>query len=205
MPYLTIAGRAVHEANVKGSRFHAVVAPAGDADQATALVNELRARHPGASHHCSAWRVGEKVAFDDDGEPAGTAGRPMLEVLLKRDLDRVAVVCVRYFGGTKLGAGGLVRAYGGTVAKALDAAGATLVHDTAALLIHAPFDRLDALHRLLDAWPDLVKGDAAYDPTGVRIAAVMRADELEAFEARLADVTAGAALVGRPGQDDIEE
>lgn len=195
MPFTTVARRACHEATVKGSRFIAVVAPASSTKQARALLDELRARHAGASHHCSAWRVGEAMASDDDGEPGGTAGRPMLEVLLKRDLDRVVTVCVRYFGGTKLGAGGLVRAYGGTVSKALDSAGSTVVHETVQVRIHAPFSQVDAVHRLLDAWPGLDKGEPAYDAAGVRITVVVRADRLDSLRARLADASAGTVQV----------
>lgn len=74
------------------------------------LLAALKGEHPGASHHCWAFRFGEVQRFSDGGEPAGTAGRPMLEVLLKRGVDRTLAAVVRYFGGTKLGAGGLARA-----------------------------------------------------------------------------------------------
>ena len=195
MPFTTVADRAHVVRTVRGSRFLAVVAPAPDVDAARALVSEARDRHPDASHHCSAWRVGPEMAADDDGEPGGTAGRPMLEVLLKRDLDRVGTVCVRWFGGTKLGAGGLARAYGGTVAQALDLAGATVVHETVSASVFVPYPRVDVAHRLLDGWPELRKGDPAYGPSGVRIPVTVRADRAEALIRAIADATAGDARV----------
>ncbi len=193
MPFTTVADRAHVVRTVRGSRFLAVVAPAADVEAARALVTEARAQHPGASHHCSAWRVGPDMAADDDGEPGGTAGRPMLEVLLKRDLDRVGAVCVRWFGGTKLGAGGLVRAYGGTVAQALDLAGTAVVHETVTARVFVPYPRVDVAHRLLDGWPELRKGEPAYGPSGVRIPVTVRADRAEALAEAVADATAGDA------------
>lgn len=195
VPFTTVADRAQAERAVRGSRFLAVVANVADPDAARALVAEARAQHPGASHHCSAWRVGAEMAADDDGEPGGTAGRPMLEVVLKRDLDRVGAVCVRWFGGTKLGAGGLARAYGGTVAQALDLAGATVVHETVTARVVAPYPRVDVLHRLLDGWPELLKGEPVYGPSGVRIPLTVRADHAGALTEAVADATAGDAEV----------
>src|SRR5690625_7930527 len=107
MDHVSIPSFSEHLETVKGSRFIAWVAPAATEEEAQQLLDRARAQHPDATHHCSAWRIGETVRFSDDGEPGGTAGRPMLEVLLKRDLMNVAAVVVRYFGGTRLGAGGL--------------------------------------------------------------------------------------------------
>ena len=87
-----------------------------------------------------------------------TAGRPMLEVLNKRGLEHVLAVVTRYFGGTKLGAGGLVRAYSGSLAKALDEAGTYQVKDRCKLAFEVPFAAMDSVHRLLDDWPELSKG-----------------------------------------------
>lgn len=193
VPHTTIARRAEHDETVRGSRFLAVVAPVDAVADARRLLAELRRRHPEASHHCSAWRVGAELAFDDDGEPGGTAGRPMSSVLLKRDLDHVAAVCVRWFGGTRLGAGGLVRAYSGATSRALDAAGTRVVHDTVRAVAHAPFPRADALHRLLDGWRHLSKGEPTYDAEGVQVPLRLRADDAAAFERALVDATAGDA------------
>jgi uncharacterized YigZ family protein len=189
--HTTVGRDAEHAETVKGSRFLAWVRSAPDEAAARRTVEEARATYPDASHHCSAWRIGERLAADDDGEPGGTAGRPMLEVLLKRDLDHVVVVCVRWFGGTKLGAGGLVRAYGGTAAKALDGAGTRFVPDTRRGRVVVPYPRLDVVHRLLDGWPRLAKGDADFAAGGAVLPVELLADDAEALATRLADVSAG--------------
>ncbi|ALK98629.1 IMPACT protein [Massilia sp. WF1] len=108
-----------HELIIKKSRFLACVQPMADRAGAQQVVARLRAGHPGAAHVCWALLAGGQSAAVDDGEPSGTAGRPMLDVLRHQDLEGVLATVVRYFGGVKLGAGGLVRAYTDSVAQAL--------------------------------------------------------------------------------------
>ncbi len=115
----TLAVPVTSELMIKKSRFIGCVQPASDRAEAQRVVAELRAQHPGAAHVCWALLAGGQSAAVDDGEPGGTAGRPMLEVLRHQDLDGVLATVVRYFGGVKLGAGGLVRAYTDSVAQAL--------------------------------------------------------------------------------------
>jgi uncharacterized YigZ family protein len=116
---LTLA-RPVHsELLIKKSRFLGCVQPVAGRAEALAVVEGLRAEHPGAAHVCWALLAGGQAAANDDGEPGGTAGRPMLEVLRHQQLEGVLATVVRYFGGVKLGAGGLVRAYTDAVAQAL--------------------------------------------------------------------------------------
>jgi uncharacterized YigZ family protein len=116
---LTLA-QAVHsEIVIKKSRFIGCVQAVPDRAAAQAVVAQLRREHPGATHVCWAFLAGGHSAANDDGEPGGTAGRPMLEVLRRQDLEGVLATVVRYFGGVKLGAGGLVRAYTDAVAQAL--------------------------------------------------------------------------------------
>ncbi|MDM7489300.1 YigZ family protein [Rhodococcus sp. CSLK01-03] len=117
----------VAETEIKHSRFRAVLRRVDSDTAALAFVEEQRRLYPDARHHCWAFVVGDEPAHraersSDDGEPGGTAGVPMLQVLHHRDLVNVAVVVTRWFGGIKLGAGGLVRAYSGAVAVAVDAA-----------------------------------------------------------------------------------
>lgn len=107
---------------VKKSRFIGCVQAVPDRAAAQAVVAQLRLEHPAATHVCWALLAGGQSAANDDGEPGGTAGRPMLEVLRRQDLEGVLATVVRYFGGVKLGAGGLVRAYTDAVAQALLAA-----------------------------------------------------------------------------------
>lgn len=115
----SLAAPAHHELIVKRSRFIACVEPVTGREAAQARVAQLRAEHPDAAHVCWALLAGGQSAANDDGEPGGTAGRPMLEVLRHQDLQGVLATVVRYFGGVKLGAGGLVRAYTDAVAQAL--------------------------------------------------------------------------------------
>jgi uncharacterized YigZ family protein len=118
MPFF-LASPAHHELFIKKSRFIACVESVAGRDEAQARVAQLKAEHPDAAHVCWALLAGGQSAPNDDGEPGGTAGRPMLEVLRHQDLQGVMASVVRYFGGVKLGAGGLVRAYTDAVAQAL--------------------------------------------------------------------------------------
>ncbi|MCW4354850.1 IMPACT family protein [Hoyosella sp. YIM 151337] len=140
------------ETEIKRSRFIAELRRAEDIDVALQLLADARAAHPSARHHCFACVIGDAdeariERSSDDGEPGGTAGIPMLQVLKSRDIVNVAAVVIRYFGGVKLGAGGLVRAYSGAVAAAVDAA--TLIprvrHELFRLTVdHADAGRLEA-------------------------------------------------------------
>lgn len=129
---LSVAVRS--ELLIRKSRFIGCVQPIAGRAAAQAEVDALRIIHPGAAHVCWAMLAGGESAAVDDGEPGGTAGRPMLEVLRHQDLDGVLATVVRYFGGIKLGAGGLLRAYAETVALALRGA------------VKIPLHRLQALH-----------------------------------------------------------
>lgn len=121
----TIARALRHEIpKVRGSRFVASVERAADGAAAMAFVEALREEYRDATHNCFAWRVaGDEARSSDDGEPSGTAGRPILQEIDGRGLERVVVVVTRYFGGTKLGTGGLIRAYGEAAGAVLDLAG----------------------------------------------------------------------------------
>jgi uncharacterized YigZ family protein len=124
--YRTVARSAVAETEVKRSRFLCRVERVASEEAARAVVDRARMEHWDARHHCSAFVLGPDGALQrssDDGEPSGTAGAPMLEVLRGREVSDVVAVVTRWFGGTLLGAGGLVRAYGDAVRAGLDAAG----------------------------------------------------------------------------------
>lgn len=146
--YLTIARDAEAETEVKRSRFLCTVRRVQGEPDARAVIEELRKRHWDARHHCSAFRLHPDVErSSDDGEPAGTAGAPMLEVLRGHEVSDVVAVVTRWFGGTLLGAGGLVRAYGDAVRAALDEAGTlrrTLVREHLLDLGHADAGRVES-------------------------------------------------------------
>lgn len=170
---------------VKKSRFIGCVQPVRGRDEAQQVVAGLRAQHPGAAHVCWALLAGGQSAANDDGEPGGTAGRPMLEVLRHQELEGVLATVVRYFGGVKLGAGGLVRAYTDTVAQAL---------------LHAdkvPLQRMATLHCVL---PYALEGMARRElqAAGAQLLRVQHGDEVELW-LELPEQEAGA-LQARIGE-----
>ncbi|MBF6990386.1 YigZ family protein [Cupriavidus sp. IK-TO18] len=122
LPTYTLAHPVQAEVEIRKSRFLALALPVADRDAAMAALQALRAEHPTATHVCWALLAGGASGMSDDGEPSGTAGRPILEVLRHHDLDGVLAAVVRYYGGVKLGAGGLVRAYTDAIAAALKSA-----------------------------------------------------------------------------------
>jgi uncharacterized YigZ family protein len=119
LPTFTLAGPVSAELDIRKSRFIGHAIPVADRDAAMQALRLLRDEHPGATHVCWALLAGGQSGMSDDGEPSGTAGRPILEVLRHHDLDGVLAAVVRYYGGVKLGAGGLVRAYTDAIASAL--------------------------------------------------------------------------------------
>jgi uncharacterized YigZ family protein len=119
LPTYTLAAPVEVEAEIRKSRFIGIVMPVDSRDAAHAELERLRAQHRAATHVCWALMAGGQSGMSDDGEPSGTAGRPMLEVLRHHELDGVLAAVVRYYGGIKLGSGGLVRAYTDAVASAL--------------------------------------------------------------------------------------
>ena len=193
--YLTVARDADAEIEVKRSRFLCTLVRVEEEAAARALVERLRKDHWDARHHCSAFRIGPPPhaveRSSDDGEPAGTAGAPMLEVLRGAGVSDVAAVVTRWFGGTLLGAGGLVRAYGDAVRAALDQAGSlrrSLVREHLLELDHADAGRVESelrdrgvavLATSYDARVSLTLGVAPEDEP--RVAAL------------LAELTSGAA------------
>lgn len=124
--YNTVKGYGENEINIERSRFIAYINRVETEEEAKAFIDEIKKKHWDANHNCSAYMIGENDLIqkaNDDGEPSGTAGVPMLEVLKKRGLKDTVVVVTRYFGGIKLGAGGLIRAYGKSVSEGLNATG----------------------------------------------------------------------------------
>jgi len=178
----TILAPVHHELIIKKSRFIACVQPMPDRAGAQKIVAGLRGAHPGAAHVCWALLAGGQSAAVDDGEPSGTAGRPMLDVLRHQDLEGVLATVVRYFGGVKLGAGGLVRAYTDSVAQALLAADKVAIVRLRRLRCQVPYPLEGLLRRELEG-------------AGATLDAVEHAD-LVAFTFSLPEGKA-AALVAR--------
>ena len=164
----TIAATVEHELVIKKSRFITHVAPVASPEEADAVIAAVKKRAWDARHNCAAQVtgvLGDRARSSDDGEPSGTAGVPMLEVLRRRELTDIVAVVTRYFGGIKLGAGGLVRAYSSAVSEALDLATIVDRHVLAAVTVaveHADAGRFDNLLREWVQAHGAVLGDAVY-------------------------------------------
>src|SRR5690606_17901278 len=146
----TLTGTARHEELIKKSRFLALAAPVSSAQEAMAFFAEHQV--PDATHNCWAYRIGQEYRFNDDGEPGGTAGRPILQAIEGQDCDRVAVLVIRWFGGIKLGSGGLVRAYGGVAAQCLRLADKQELIPMAALRCRCSFADLALVQSRFDSF-----------------------------------------------------
>lgn len=195
MGYRTLATRAWHEDVVKASRFVAMATPLTVDGDVQALLAASRVAVPAASHHVWASRRGDELRWSDDGEPAGSAGRPVLEILLKRDLDRVAVVVSRVFGGTKLGVGGLARAYASAAARAIDAAGERVVEARERWTVRLPYASVDAVMRRAGDDQAVHRCEAQYDASGALLNVVLLQADAERWVRLLADLTRGDAVV----------
>lgn len=142
MAYRTVEMSSERELVVKRSRFIGRAFPVSGEEQALFLLEKIRKQHWDATHNCFAYSIGEKgtcARYSDDGEPSGTAGQPILEAIRSRGLTDVLVVVTRYFGGTLLGTGGLVRAYGASASEALEAAGPVDMTDCVVYSAEVPY------------------------------------------------------------------
>lgn len=175
----------------RGSRFLAWVFHAPDEAALRRRLAELRAEHAKARHHCWAWFGGPGAyRFADDGEPGGTAGRPMLQVLEGAGLVEIGAVCVRYFGGVKLGTGGLARAYAGATARAVAALRRRVVPATASFWLALPFDLLGLRNEIEASCPS-GRFDGAYTDHGWEGRVVLTVADAERLEHLLREHGAG--------------
>jgi uncharacterized YigZ family protein len=202
--YRTLAAPQFHGIpKIKGSRFLGQCVPVADQGAAEAFVARQRKEHWSATHHVFAYRLGGKVAdpagaalrASDDGEPAGSAGRPVLQQIEARQLFDLVVVVSRWFGGTKLGAGGLARAYGAAASEVLQRSTIRVVTMTETLHIEHDYECVGAVQSLL-ATTGLHPTSAAYGPS-VRMVIEVPVRQVERFLAELRDRTAGRVRIDR--------
>ena len=186
MHTLTAAVR--HEADIRKSRFLALAAPLDSPESAPAFLESVR--DPQATHNCWAWRFGAQYRFHDDGEPGGTAGRPILQAIESQGYDRVAVLVIRWFGGIKLGTGGLARAYGGTAAECLRLADRVELREESQVLCTCPYADMDRVQARLVAAGARIE-HAEFDGQGVRWRLVVARADAAALEALYTDQTRG--------------
>ena len=189
-PVTTLAGPADFADEIRKSRFRARAASAHSPDEALAFLDAIR--DPDATHNCWAYRIGNAYRFSDDGEPGGTAGRPILAALEGQGVDHAVVVVARWFGGIKLGAGGLVRAYGGVAAKCLRAAAKTELRPLVAARLEVSFGDASPFYSILDRPGVRRLGEGVYTEEGVTWALGIEPGTVEALRRTVADVTRGA-------------
>ncbi|MFE3824778.1 YigZ family protein [Streptomyces sp. NPDC059092] len=199
--YRTVARAGVHETEVNRSRFLCALAPAATEGEAQEFIARVRKEHPTATHHCFAYVIGADAAVQrasDDGEPGGTAGAPMLQMLTRREVRYTVAVVTRYYGGVKLGAGGLIRAYGGAVGEALDALGTRTRRRYRQVTVTVGHQRAGRLENDLRATGRAVR-EVRY-AEAVTIELGLPDAEVDAFRAWLADTTAGTAALELGGE-----
>lgn len=188
--FVTLHELARHQIVVKESVFIAYARRADAPDEALRFLRSLLERHADASHLCWAYKIGQQYRFSDGGEPGGTAGQPILRAIEGQGLDHVVVGVIRYFGGTKLGAGGLIRAYGGVAAEALRTAEKREETPRETLTVKVSFEHLGILYRLLDNHAAQDRAED-YHESGVKVSFTLPKADIERFRAALRDATRG--------------
>ncbi len=195
--FLSIEKPSVNEIVILKSRFICSVMPVKNEDEAKAFISSVKARYTDANHNCYAYIADEGgfyVKFSDDGEPQGTAGMPMLEVLKNRKLKGVAAVVTRYFGGTKLGAGGLVRAYSESVCKALDIAGVIEYVESTSIKVKVSFSTYP---KILKYFNGIVNKVIATDflNDSVVVTFCVPSGNVDSIRASIMDLTSGKGVI----------
>ncbi|MFI6644148.1 YigZ family protein [Streptomyces sp. NPDC050504] len=199
--YRTVARAGVHESEINRSRFLCALAPAATEEEAQEFVARVRKEHPTATHNCYAYVIGADASVQkasDDGEPGGTAGVPMLQMLLRREVRYAVAVVTRYYGGVKLGAGGLIRAYGGVVGEALDELGTITRQRFRLATVTVDHQRAGKLENDLRSTGRAVR-HVSYG-AAVTIEIGLPDADVDAFRGWLADATAGTAVLELGGE-----
>ncbi|MFC1629392.1 IMPACT family protein [Gemmatimonadota bacterium] len=191
---------------MKGSKFLAIVEPCSDRIAAEQRLDDLRERYRDASHICWAWRLIPEAdpgeASSDAGEPSGTAGVPILSALRSGELWNVLGVVVRWFGGTKLGRGGLIRAYRGAMAVVAEEADIVEEIRRLTLTVTVPVERTGDVHRVLSSF-DVTYHDQSVEGSSAMMVLSVRADDQDRLQERIVDATGGKGRVSTP--DDSQE
>ena len=191
-PLHTLVAPCQHAVEIRKSRFLAHAAPVASAAQALAFLREVGT--PSASHNCWAYRVGADYRSSDDGEPGGSAGRPILQAIDSQGMDRVMVVVTRWFGGIKLGVGGLVRAYGGTAAECLRRAARSPIVAMTRLQVHCDFADVALLKvRLVELGASIDSEALAADGMELRLG--VPTTRLAEAQARIVAISRGRAAM----------
>ena len=206
LQYYTVKNAGEHEIVIEKSKFVAQITRATTEEEAQAFIQEIKKKHWDATHNCSAYLIGEHNQIQkayDDGEPSGTAGVPMLEVLKKRDLKDTVVVVTRYFGGIKLGAGGLIRAYGKAVSEGLNAIG--VVERRLMRVMHTKIDYtwLGKIENELRSHPSFILKEIHY-LDNVEVETYVAEENKESFEDWMTELTNGQAEISKGKTEYLE-
>jgi len=178
---------------IKKSRFLVHAFPLAKEEDFAPLLAEIKAKIP-ATHHCFAWKFGTNSRFFDDGEPAGTAGRPILSAIEGRNCDRLAIITVRWYGGIKLGTGGLARAYGGSAARLLNQVKLVEIVAMSEHRLHVPFALWPRLERLLGEFSARIEAQE-FDVNGVILTLSLPQKKVENLATLLRDMSHGQIIL----------
>ena len=181
-----------HTQDIKKSRFLAVCGPVSSEQAARDFITDQSDLT--ASHNCWAFRIGQTYRFNDDGEPSGTAGKPILQAIDGQALDHIAVVVIRWFGGTLLGSGGLIRAYGGTAAICLRAAEKVEVIETIGATVDCDFSDLALIKARLGGLGVTIRSET-FTGTGASLSLQIPKDAVQAAAAMILDLSRGRAVL----------
>ncbi|MDP8206506.1 MAG: YigZ family protein [Candidatus Electryonea clarkiae] len=196
--YRTLAHEGLARLKVKGSIFQAIALPVKNSEDADSLLSDWRKSYHDATHIGWARRPGippeGEIRWSDDGEPSGTTGKPILQAITKADLWRVQIGVVRWFGGTKLGTGGLARAYGKAASDAVGNSKIIVVEIRKQLQVIIPNQYLGALYSIVEKL-NAIPGPQEYDEHGMRIILNIRASMIDILANRITESTAGRAEV----------
>lgn len=184
----TLLGPCQYREEIRKSRFIALAAPIASAVEAQAFIDSNS--DLAASHNCWAWKVGNQYRFNDDDEPSGTAGRPILAAIEGQDCDQVVVLVIRWYGGIQLGTGGLVRAYGGSAARCLQAGERRELVLRETFSCHLQFAELPVFKARLNEFGSLIESEH-YDSTGARLQLAVVPNEHAALERLIGDISRG--------------
>jgi uncharacterized YigZ family protein len=191
----SLLGPCEYREEIRKSRFLALAAPVTSAAEAQAFI--VRHSDLAASHNCWAWKVGNQYRFNDDGEPGGTAGRPILAAIEGQDCDQVAVLVIRWYGGIQLGTGGLARAYGGSAAKCLQLGERQELVPRLSLTCHLHFAELPLFKARLNEF-DTLLNDEVYDASGALLLLAVPAARRDELNRLLADISRGRESLQTP-------
>ena len=192
--YVVASEEVSHETIVNRSRFISYLFPCESYQDLKQRLTALQAEHPSANHHCYAFIGGrpndsQRYGFSDDGEPSGTAGRPMLAVLQGSEVGQVAAIVVRYFGGTKLGTGGLQRAYGGSVREAIPLLKTEIKVPVTVKQVICGYHQVNDVSHLIDLTSSVIKYQDFQE--NVKFVLAIPDDQLKLFEQQLLTLSAG--------------